>query len=402
MKVWSRHACHNETPAALSALADGLSDAEKNAQLVFAFYNCVHEAAPLHGFLSATFPDAAFIGGSSNGGVMLDDGLHDAGGVGLLIFNDPDGDFGVGAREKGAAPADAAEQALRDALESADCVDELPDMIWVYQSPGQEEAVIEGLRRIVGDRCPIIGGSSADNDLSGAWTQIAPAGTFTDAVVVAALFPSSGVSYAFQGGYEPNGRFGVASQVADASGANDGQAPGRIIRQIDGRPAAAVYNEWIEGGIDDVLDEGGVILGHTTSHPIALEAGVADGVEQYVLVHPERVLPDGSLTTFANIPPDATLHCMTGDESKLVDRAGRVAEQAVAQLDGTSAAAGLIVYCAGCRMKIGEQVAALPETVRSALGNIPFLGCFTFGEQGAIVDKNAHGNLMISVVAFGG
>ena len=37
-----------------------------------------------------------------------------------------------------------------------------------------------------------------------------------------------------------------------------------------------------------------------------------------------------------------------------------------------------------------------------SLGNKPFLGNFTFGEQGCFVGgTNHHGNLMISVVVFG-
>jgi hypothetical protein len=32
---------------------------------------------------------------------------------------------------------------------------------------------------------------------------------------------------------------------------------------------------------------------------------------------------------------------------------------------------------------------------------MPFIGCFTFGEQGLVLDRNAHGNLMISAIAFG-
>ncbi len=35
------------------------------------------------------------------------------------------------------------------------------------------------------------------------------------------------------------------------------------------------------------------------------------------------------------------------------------------------------------------------------LGQAPFIGCFTFGEQGRLIDRDLHGNLMISAVAFG-
>lgn len=39
--------------------------------------------------------------------------------------------------------------------------------------------------------------------------------------------------------------------------------------------------------------------------------------------------------------------------------------------------------------------------VSAALNDTPFIGDFTFGEQGCFVGhENTHGNLMISIVAF--
>ena len=40
--------------------------------------------------------------------------------------------------------------------------------------------------------------------------------------------------------------------------------------------------------------------------------------------------------------------------------------------------------------------------VAQEMNGAPFLGAFTFGEQGAIIDSsNRHGNLMVSALAFG-
>jgi hypothetical protein len=41
------------------------------------------------------------------------------------------------------------------------------------------------------------------------------------------------------------------------------------------------------------------------------------------------------------------------------------------------------------------------QAVAQRLAGAPFVGCFTFGEQGAIQGRNMHGNLMISAIAFG-
>jgi hypothetical protein len=51
---------------------------------------------------------------------------------------------------------------------------------------------------------------------------------------------------------------------------------------------------------------------------------------------------------------------------------------------------------------IQPRMQEVVESLRGALGERPFLGTFTFGEQGCFVGgENRHGNLMISVLTFG-
>jgi hypothetical protein len=87
----------------------------------------------------------------------------------------------------------------------------------------------------------------------------------------------------------------------------------------------------------------------------------------------------------------------------LVDRAGRVTTQARRALpeDHGSVAGGLVVYCGGCKMAVGDAIAEVAGAAAAGLDRAPFIGCFTFGEQGRLIDRNVHGNLMISAVAFG-
>jgi len=300
----------------------------------------------------------------------------------------------------------AARRALADALNNADCPGELPELIWLFQAPGQEEAVVEGLRQIVGDKCPIVGGSSADNDVSGNWSQIGPAGVMTDGVVVAALFPSGGIGYSFQGGYEPAGQSGVVTRVAYEQTGESGVATrtsGRRIIEIDGKPAVEVYNSWTNGALESKLVDGGNILLDTTMCPIAIDAGKIDDVSHFVLIHPESVTEQGELKTFAAIPEGTRVYSMRGNRENLIKRAGRVSAQAIAALPGgaSSLAGGMVVYCAGCMLAVDDQMDEVVDSVCGSFDGSPFLGCFTFGEQGFIADRNVHGNLMISAIVFG-
>jgi hypothetical protein len=60
-----------------------------------------------------------------------------------------------------------------------------------------------------------------------------------------------------------------------------------------------------------------------------------------------------------------------------------------------------MIYCAGCRLTIDDDVLAMQNAVLEQIGQVPVVAAYTFGEQGCFSDgKNRHGNLMISAVAF--
>ena len=392
--------------AAVRRFAEALDGCALDPSFVFLFYGSAIDDDAVYAALRERFPAVPLIGGTSCSGIMSDRGLGEPASIGALIIEDRQGDYGSAAGPLGNDPAAAARDLLGRALAAAGCPGELPELIWIYQSPGHEEAVIEGLRRVVGDRCPIVGGTAADDRVAGEWRQLGPEGPLRDGLVVAVLFSTGGIGFAFQGGYEPTGVSGVVTRVAFDPSGHSGIATateGRHILAIDGRPAAEIYNEWLGGTLGEQLDGGGSILADTTLCPIAFDSGVADQFSHYLLVHPAEITPELGLTTFATVTEGTRVHAMRGDRQRLIDRAGRVSAAAVSALqDGAGTlAGGLVVYCGGCRMAVGDEMPQVAEAVRQAFGDGPFLGCFTFGEQGSVLGRNVHGNLMISAIAFG-
>ena len=359
--------------------------------------------------LRSNTPQLALHGGTSCMGAMTQFGLASQEGSGLAMMGiaDPLGSYGVGAAPIGDDPVQAAQAAITLALEHADCPGEVPAMVWLTSAPGCEELLISGIGDVLGEDVPIAGGSSADNTVSGEWKQFAGDSVYDNAVVVTALFPSTEVMFAFHSGYEPTEAKGIITKAGGYEATtNKGiatEASQRTLIEINCRPAATVYNEWVDGAISEQCEQGGSILALTTLHPLGRVAGYIGDVPYYQLSHPDSVNPEGAITMFSDINSGDEVVLMHGTIDSLITRAGRVATSAMetSLADSREIAGALVVYCAGCMLTVQERLDEVVDSFREALPDTPFLGTFTFGEQGCFLSgENRHGNLMISVLLF--
>ena len=339
-----------------------------------------------------------FHGSTSCLGAMTERGVVNTEGRGIAAFGiaDPDGDYGVGEAtlDASASPEAAACQALDKALSDAGRPGEMPGLIWISAPPGCEERVINGLESSLGAGVPIVGGSSADNDVSGQWAQLTQAGVYLDAVIVSVLFPSTELYFAFHSGYEPTEIKGRVTR-----------ADGRILYEIDGRPAAEVYDDWTGGVLQDAFATGEQnVLPLTTLYPLGRVVGNVGGTAYHQLSHPDHITPERGLSLFSNVEEGDEFWLMKGTRHSLVERAGRVARAAMqtGDIKPDDVAGGLVIYCAGCMLTVQDQMDNVVEHLNDTLERRPFLGSFTFGEQGCFIGgENRHGNLMISVLLLG-
>jgi hypothetical protein len=334
----------------------------------------------------------ALHGGSSCLGIMTQAGLNiDTGaGIGAFAIWDAAGSYGTGSADLGQDPALAAHNATQAALTAAARPGEVPGLVWLTVAPGCEEQVITAIRALIGRETPIVGGSSADNDVSGNWAQFGPLHSHRAGVVVSVLFPSSGVSSAYQSGYAPTGISGIVTRVS-----------GRRLYEIDNKPAAQVYHGWTGGAVPMAGPAPQSILAAATLWPLGRVTRAISGVPFHLLAHPAMANLDGSLDLFADVATGDRLWQMQGSADSLVARAGRVAQQARDDADGDLAGA-LVIYCGGCMLAARDRMPEVQAGINAVLGEVPWLGVFTFGEQGVPTGGRAkHGNLMISCTAFG-
>lgn len=347
----------------------------------------------LAGHLEAALGNAAQHGSTSSLGVMTSAGFHSADGIGLGVFavSDPGGAYGVGMARIGDDARAAGAQAIRRAIEQSGRVGELPTIVWLSSAPGQEEAILAGIKDVVGNEVVIAGGSAADNDVSGNWRVFTGREVQSDAVLVSALYPSTRTHFAFHNGYSPTSRRGIVTA-----------ARGRTLIAIDDRPAVEVYNEWTSRLLAG-RGEGAKILSDTAFHPLGRIAAEEGEAKLHILSHPASIEADGALALFSAVEPGDEIIQMQGTAEGLVRRAPRVVRAALndGNIGADEAAGMLIVFCAGCMLSMTDSMDRVVEGIRKESGNVPFLGAFTFGEQGCFVDGvSRHGNLMVSALVF--
>ncbi|MFH7320010.1 FIST signal transduction protein [Desulfurivibrio sp. D14AmB] len=364
--------------------------------MVFAHWSIAHSAQTVGEEIARRFPDCRFHGASSCRGAMTEEGIlfKDGHGLALLGVADPGGAYGVASRGFADNPRQSAARAVLEAIADAGRPGEMPDLVRLLSTPGRESEVLAGIEDVLGPGIAIIGGSAADNEVRGEWKIISAGSCIGQGLSVGVLYPSTPVYFSFHNGYSPTDHRGTVTATH-----------GRTITSIDHRPAAQVYNEWTKGLIGHVLPAGGPVLNATTLNPLGRVVGHIGSVPYFNLAHPDRVSADGSLSTFADINPGEELVLMQGTVETLISRAGRVAQAASqgGHIPPEQISGALVTYCAGCMLTVKERIDEVVTSLNQAMANRPFLGSFTFGEQGCFTGgENRHGNLMISVIIFSG
>ncbi len=334
-------------------------------------------------------------GGTSCNGVLTRERLYNkpTGSMAILAIASPKIKCGVGGADMKAITArQAGQKAIEMAVANLALPKEKIKLVLITAGPGEEEEVIAGIETVIGKDIPIIGGSSADNTIEQKWRQFANDQVYQKGVAVAAIATDLNISWAYEMGY-----------LKSEKGGKITKAEGRTIIEIDGRPAAEVYNEWMAGSLSAKLQTGGAVLSDTTLMPLAKVLHGKSGETHYLSIHPLSInLPERSLTVFANVQENDELLLLHGDPTLLFGWCKTTPSKAISQMQGKKPLFGIFVYCAGTMFALSEENRQqMPSMVAQELQNIPFIGIYSFGEQGFLPGVgNRHGNLINSTIVF--
>ena len=158
------------------------------------------------------------------------------------------------------------------------------------------------------------------------------------------------------------------------------EAIGNMIRQIDGKPAVSLYEDYFReelgkgerGNLGDI----GLMypLGISTEKP-----------KEYILRHPVEVLSDGSIICQADVAPGSRVHLMIGDKDACRQAVHDVAVDVRDQLFGKAPRFILIFESYARRKLFGRAVFQEISIIKEILGlTVPILGMYTYGEIGPL------------------
>jgi len=372
---------------------------QESPQFAFLFTSVGYDYEKIIKEIRTQWPKIKIYGGTSMLAVQTDQGFHQAKkSLGLMAISSPKIIFGVGGAdiEKSRSAKEAGRQAILSAIKNARQQGKKPKIVLITGGVGNEEEVISGIEEVIGREVPILGGSAADNDISGKWKEFANNQVFSNGVSLAAIFTDLKVSSVYEAGYLVSKEKGIITK-----------AEGRTIYEINNQPAAEVYNQWTGGIVDQELKKGGSVLSKTTFYPLAKILKSEEGQVYYLSIHPLSVnLPEKSLTVFANVKKGDEILLMKGNWEILLNRAHSVPLKALEKekIDKNQAYFAVYTFCAGTMLAIPEEERIkMPVLIKGAIGeNVPFIGSFTFGEQGYLPGVgNVHGNLVNSIVVIG-
>lgn len=270
----------------------------------------------------------------------------------------------------GADPRGAGREALAQALQPLGApvqgrhraVILLPD---AFTGNGAE--VVRGALQETGAGPAWAGGAAGDDLRYSRATQFAGGRAVSDAVVAIVLDSPARFATGIRHGWRPSG---PPSMVTRSHGAT--------ADELDYEPAFDVYQRTAAklGGKVTREEFGAFAI----THPLGMPG--MDG--RYVIRDPLIVEKDGGLRCFAEIPDGSLVRMMEGDREGIPAAAGEAAQVARDGLAGPPA--GAVVFdCISRSLLLGKDMARELAAIQQGLGpDVPFFGCMTFGEIGAV------------------
>ncbi len=348
-------------------------------------------------------------------GVMTNEGIHvgQNGSIGTLLVSSKNITFGVGEvdLDEFESPEEAGSTAITNAINDAGNPSTPPDITLYIGTTrrGDDMRILDGIAEVIGADSPVIGGSANDDTVSGLWMQFTHNKSYTNGLILVAIYSDLKSGWGFDTGYKLTDHKGIATT-----------SDGYLISEIDERPALDVYNEWVNDELYQKIEAGefndetgnisfALIKEFTLMNPIARVLRTDDGRIGHYTVSPIPNTEDvksKNLRVFAEIQQGWEIALYRGTWQTHMNRVETIPHDAMerASLDPGEGMFGIMQFCNGLRSQIPEEeFEKVPAITDDVLGGVPFIGAITGGEHGPLyeIGRNVNANLIECMVVVG-
>src|SRR3989338_1073497 len=172
------------------------------------------------------------------------------------------------------------------------------------------------------------------------------------------------VGYGSLGGWDP---FGIARTIT--------KAKGNVLYELDGKPALALYKEYL-GELAKDLPASGLLF------PLSLKIKTDEGVEVEVVRTILAVDETAQSMTFAgDMSEGVVAQFMKANFDRLVDGASGAADMSIESLGDGKAELAILVSCIGRKLVLKDRIEEEIEAVQERIGaQAAIIGFYSYGE----------------------
>lgn len=350
--------------------------------LVVVFTTPRYELPALLAGIRSITGDAQLVGATGSGEILGETYMGFGAGVGVMVLSAGPYRYGVASAANIRGKLDEAGQTIaRSARDKAGPGRHGAVVLLADCLAGDLQLLFKGAYRITGPRVPIVGGAAGD-ELKFVRTFVFHDGDVVDQGAVALWIAGDDpFEVITRHGWDP---IGVPLLVTRAEGVD--------IMELDGRPAATVYEEQLGLAPGDL--DANKFWGTSVHHPLGLMQ--TDGT--FVIRVARAKSPNGWLKIQGCVPAEGSaVQVMASTSDKLLD----VTDE-VGAIVGRRADAGALLSfsCAARAMLLGGRIAEEPQRLQKAAGDVPSFGIYCCGEFARTVGVLGTHNCTLTALAL--
>ena len=363
--------------AVATACGAALDSLSSEPGLLVAFTSQLEDSRVAAAQLGAAAGSAPSVGMTGKGIFAANDPIDD--GCVVVAF-DKTIECGVGVGRNAGADFRAAGHSA--ALEAVEQIDDQAGLLLLFVDvrAGDLADAIAGAYEVTGPDVPTAGGASSGGEPA----QYALGEALSDAVVAVAVRSPHPIGV---------GNAHSCSVVGERSVVT--RSEGKVIEEIDGRPAVDVYLAKV-GGRNEMSDEAFEAMAIT--HPLAQPEAHGNRRLRHVLGR----TADGGLECSTNIPAGAVVEFTVLSLEELVHSAVQSVDASLEPLGQVEPGAALLFDCAGRRRVLGHGQAHEVKAIGESFGDSPppLAGLYTDGEVARLSGEKGDYNHAVVTVSF--